>query len=120
MASSRATKSGVVSTAEVFVERGIQPKKTPDSWRLVANAAKSGSIPMVDFLLLHNVGHKQQSPEGWTALHFASAAGHTAYGGETAESETVVEGSDEEVERDCTAFGDFRPAHHDRHDVDLP
>ena len=72
------TKSGVVSTAEVFVERGIQPKKVQDSWRLVANAAESGSIPMIDFLLLHKVNLKQQSPQGWTALHFASARGHTA------------------------------------------
>ena len=73
-----ASKSGNVSTAEAFVERGIKPKKVEESWRPVAYAAQSGSSPMIDFMLSHKCNLKERSPDGWTALHFAAKEGHTA------------------------------------------
>ena len=40
-----AVKSGNVRTAEVFVERGINPKKVQDSWRPPIYAGKSTCLP---------------------------------------------------------------------------
>lgn len=73
-----ASKSGNVSTATAFVERGINPKKIKESWRPVAYAAQSGSVPMIDFMLVHKCNLKERSPDGWTALHFAAKEGNTA------------------------------------------
>ena len=73
-----ASKSGNVSTAEAFVERGIKPKKIKEAWQPIAYAAQSGSCPMIDFMLSHKCNLKERSPDGWTALHFAAKEGNTA------------------------------------------
>lgn len=73
-----ASKSGNVSTAQAFLDRGVKPKKLKEAWKPVAYAAQSGSIPMLDFMLNQKCSLKERSPDGWTALHFAAAHGHTA------------------------------------------
>ena len=73
-----AAKSCSVNTAQAFVAQGVRPKKIKESWKPVAYAAESGSIPMIDFMLAQKCNIKERSPDGWTALHFASRHGHTA------------------------------------------
>jgi ankyrin repeat protein len=59
-----ATSSGNASTAQAFIERGVQPKKLKDSWKPVIYAAQSGSIPMTDLMLAEKCNIKAKDPEG--------------------------------------------------------
>jgi ankyrin repeat protein len=57
-----ASKSGNISTARAFINKGVKPQKIKGSWQLVANAAASGSQPMLDFLVAHRCNLKDRSP----------------------------------------------------------
>ena len=60
-----ATRSGNASTAQVFIERGVQPKKLKESWKPVIYAAQSGSIPMMDLMLSEKCNIKAKCPDGY-------------------------------------------------------
>ena len=59
-----ATYSGNASTAQAFIECGVQPRKLKDSWKPVIYAAQSGSIPMMDLMLSEKCNIKAKDPEG--------------------------------------------------------
>ena len=59
-----ASKSGNASTAQAFIERGINPKKSKEPWKPIAYAAQSGSIPMIDLMLAQKCNLKDRSPDG--------------------------------------------------------
>ncbi|KAK3717246.1 hypothetical protein LTR37_005955 [Vermiconidia calcicola] len=72
-----ASRSGNVSTAQAFIDWGVKPKKMKESWKPIAYAAQSGSIPMIDLMMFQKCSIKDRSPDGWTALHQAAFYGQT-------------------------------------------
>lgn len=67
---------GDVASAQAFLAKDIRPKKIKESWRPVACASQSGSVPMLELMLAQKCSLKEKSPAGWTALHFAAKHGH--------------------------------------------
>lgn len=59
-----ATKSGNASTAQAFIERGVQPKKLKESWKPVVYAAETGSIPMMDLMLSEKCNLSKRDLDG--------------------------------------------------------
>ncbi|KAI9697471.1 MAG: Ankyrin repeat domain-containing protein 44 [Bogoriella megaspora] len=71
-----AIENGHVETARNFVNAGFSFKKLKkDSYKPAALAAKSGSIPMLEFVLDNKASVKEKDEEGRTALHIAAENG---------------------------------------------
>ena len=70
-----AVKLGDVPTAQAFIVKDVKPRKIKESWKPIACAAQSGSLPMLSLMLAQKCSLKEKSPSGWTPLHFAARHG---------------------------------------------
>lgn len=71
-----AVKLGDIATAMEFGVKHINLKTIKDQWKPVTYAAQSGSLQMLDLVLVQKGGIKNSDPDGFTVLHHAAQHGH--------------------------------------------
>ena len=71
-------KLGDIATAQEFILKHINLKAIKDTSKLAACAAQSGSIQMLNLVLVQKGSLKATSPDGFTVLHHAAQEGHPA------------------------------------------
>ncbi|KAI7152825.1 hypothetical protein KC349_g8747 [Hortaea werneckii] len=72
-------RSGDVPTAQAFITAGgVNPRNIRESWKPTAFAAQSGSLPMLNLMLMQKCSLKERNPAGWTPLHHAARYDQTS------------------------------------------
>ncbi|KAI7195265.1 hypothetical protein KC363_g1673 [Hortaea werneckii] len=72
-------RSGDVPTAQAFITSGgVNPRNIKESWKPTAFAAQSGSLPMLNLMLMQKCSLKDRNPAGWTPLHHAARYDQTS------------------------------------------
>jgi ankyrin repeat protein len=73
-----AVRLGDIASAQEFLVKHIDLKAIKDTPKLAACASQSGSIQMLNLVLVQKASLKATGPDGLTVLHHAAQRGHTA------------------------------------------